>query len=82
MYIYSLFLSFSKKKRFFGKKWQKFFRGKHPKYNEFIAIGVFPKNSSIDSSFQSEKKKSTEKPYIWILIKKILPQKFFKMPNL
>ena len=45
---------------------------KHPKYDDFSIIGEFPKKRSIDSSFQSEKKISTERPYIWILMKKIL----------
>ena len=31
------------------------FRRKHPKYDDFIIIGEFPKKCSIDSSFRSEK---------------------------
>ena len=80
IYIQFIF-EFFKKTIFLAKNGKIFFRGKHPKYNEFITIGEFPKNSSIDFSFQSEKKNSTEKPYIWILIKKFFPQKFLKMPN-
>ena len=57
MYLYKVYFWVFQKNDFFGKKWQNFFRGKHPKYNEFITIGEFPKDSSIDSSFQSKKKK-------------------------
>ena len=69
---------FFKKTFFFGKNDKKNFRGKHPKYNEFITIGELPKKTFYRFQLSIWEKKSTEKPYIWILIKKIFHRNSLK----
>ena len=56
---------FFKKTFFFGKNDKKNFRGKHPKYNEFITIGELPKKNVLSiPAFNLRKKIDGETLYM------------------